>query len=296
MRRSPIGPNVSGPDNDDAARLEDLVQRAQAGDRASLETLVARVQDKVYGLSLRMLWHPEEARDATQEILIRVVTRLASFRGESAFFTWVYRVAVNHLLSVRASRLEQQHLTFDLFASDLDEGLSDAPAAANGSAEEALLLEEVKIGCTLGMLSCLDRPHRLAYILGEIMEMDGPEAARVLEIDQAAYRKRLSRARADIVAFMKAKCGLVKPERPCRCRRRVRHAIDRGRVDPRHLLFASDADRAKRFPSVIAGIRRLEELRRAAALYRSHAAPAAPDSLARWMRRLLSTTFRSFPR
>ncbi len=152
------------------------------------------------------------------------------------------------------------------------------------------LLEEVKIGCTLGMLSCLDRPHRVAYILGEILEMDGPEAAGILEIDQTTYRKRLSRARARIVAFMKAKCGLVSPDRPCRCRRRVHHAMDRGRVDPRHLLFASDAGSAQRFPSVLAGIRRLEEARRAAALYRSHPDLVAPESLAEEIRRLITTT------
>ncbi len=281
------------PDDSQETPIEQLVLRARDGDRASLETIVVRIQDKVYGLALRMLWHPEDARDAAQEILIRVVTRLGSFRGESAFLTWVYQVAVNHLLSARASRLEEQRLTFDLFARDLDEGLTERPAGAEGAVDDALLLEEVKVGCTLGMLSCLDRPHRLAYILGEILEMDGPEAARILEIHPTSYRKRLSRARRDIVAFMKAKCGLVNPDRPCRCRRRVRCAIDRGRVDPRHLLFASDANRARRFPSVLAGIRRLEEARRAAALYRSHADPAAPESLAREIRRLIATTPRS---
>ncbi len=274
------------PDEGRETTLEDLVLRARDGDQASLETIVTRIQHKVYGLALRMLWHPEDARDAAQEILIRVVTRLGSFRGESAFLTWVYRVAVNHLLSARASRLEEQRLTFDLFAKDLDEGLLPA---AEGSEDEALLLEEVKIGCTLGMLSCLDRPHRLAYILGEILEMDGREAAGILEIDQTTYRKRLSRARARIVAFMKAKCGLISPDRPCRCRRRVRYAVDRGRVDPGHLLFASDADRAQRFPSVLTGIRRLEEARRAAALYRSHPDLAAPESLAQEIRRLITT-------
>ena len=282
-------------DPDDGTTLEDLVRRARDGDRASLETIVARIQDKVYGLSLRMLWHPEDARDATQEILIRIVTRLGSFRGESAFLTWVYQVAVNQLLSTRASRLERQRLTFDVFGKDLDDGLLEEPPSIEAAADDALLLEEVKVGCTLGMLSCLDRAHRLAYILGEIMEMDGPEAAGVLEIDEPAYRKRLSRARADIVAFMKARCGLVNPERPCRCRRRVRHAVDRGRVDPRHLLFASDPDRARSFPSVLDGIRRLEELRRAAALYRSHPAYPAPDSLATGIRRLIDTALRSFP-
>jgi len=65
------------------------------------------------------------------------------------------------------------------FGAALDEGLSDE-GASRGGADTGLLLEEVKIGCTLGMLQCLDRPHRLAYVLGEILEMEGEEVARVL--------------------------------------------------------------------------------------------------------------------
>jgi RNA polymerase sigma factor (sigma-70 family) len=271
------------------APLEDLVASARTGDRTSLEAIVSRIQDKIYGLSLRMLWHPEDARDATQEILMRVITGLAGFRGESSFLTWVYRVAANYLLTARRSRLEEQQMTFEMFARDLDAGLSEGPSTIETPVEEALLLEEVKVGCTLGMLSCLDRPHRLAYIVGEILELDGPDAARILEIDPPTYRKRLSRARQDIVAFMNARCGLVSPDRSCRCRLRVRRAIELGRVDPRNLRFVSNADRARRFAPVLAEIRRLTRTRRAAALYRSHPDPAAPESLARKIRLLLAS-------
>jgi len=266
--------------------LDELVRRAREGDGESLERLVSGIQDRIYGLSLRMLWHPEDARDATQEILIRIVTRLATFRGESSFSTWAHRVAANYLLSARKSRLEQQGYTFQRFGEDLDEGLSDV-AAVPATGETALLLEEVRVGCTLGMLTCLDRPHRLAYILGEILEMEGEEAARVLAIRPAAFRKRLSRAREAIVAFTRAKCGLVSPERPCRCRRRVDQAVRLGRVDPRRLLFATDAARARRFPEVLAEIRRLQDIRRAAALFRSHPQFAPPADFAAQIRKLV---------
>ncbi|HEV8530261.1 MAG TPA: RNA polymerase sigma factor, partial [Methylomirabilota bacterium] len=236
---------------------------------------MSAIQHRVYGLALRMLWHPEDARDAAQEILIRIVTRLSTFRGASSFSTWAYRVAANYLLTARKSRLEERSYTFQRFGDELDEGLSDA-AAPQASGETALLLEEIKVGCTLAMLTCLDRPHRLAYILGEILEMDGDEAARVLGIGAAAYRKRLSRAREAIVAFTRAKCGLVNPERPCRCRRRLSEAVRLGRVAPGQLLFASDAERARQFPKVLAEVRRLEDVRRAAALFRSHPDFTAP--------------------
>ena len=270
---------------DDGESLEDLVRAARDGDRDALERLVLSIQDRVHGLAIRMLWNPEDARDATQEILIRIVTRLGTFRGASSFTTWVYRVAANHLLTVRKSRLEEQRYTFQRFGSELDDGLSDE-GVPHGP-ETALLLEEVKIGCTLGMLQCLDRPHRLAYILGEILEMEGDEAARVLGIRPAAFRKRLSRARDAVVAFTRAKCGLVNPAQPCRCRRRLPAALRLGRVRLGHLLFASDAERAENFPVVLAEIRRLEEVRRAAALFRSHPSFSASDDAVASIRKLI---------
>src|SRR5215813_7606841 len=167
--------------------LEQLARQAQVGNREALEQLVEQIQNKVYGLSLRMLWHPEDARDATQEILIRVMTHLDSFRGDSAFRTWVYRVASNYLLDTRKSRLEACEYSFEKFGRELNENL----ASADAPADEAVLLEEIRIGCTLGMLLCLDRPHRLAYILGDVMELGHVEAAAALGIRPAAFRKRL---------------------------------------------------------------------------------------------------------
>src|SRR5215831_7757277 len=98
--------------------LDELVTRAQHGDSAALGRLVERIQQKLYQLALRMLWHAEDAKDGTQEILVRVITHLASFRGESSFLTWAYRVAANHLASTRKSRLEKQNYTFQRFGEE----------------------------------------------------------------------------------------------------------------------------------------------------------------------------------
>jgi RNA polymerase sigma factor (sigma-70 family) len=245
------------------------VKEAKSGREPALEELVRLVQGRVYRLALRMLWHPEDAKDAAQEILLRVVTRLGSFRGEAAFGTWVYRIAANHLLDARAGPLERMKISFDAFAADLDAGLAEAPLEqARGGVEAGVLLEEVKIGCTLGMLACLDRPHRLAYILGEILGLADREGAQVLEIAEAAFRKRLSRARKAIFDFTRAKCGLVSEAARCRCGKRVERAIELERVDPKHLLFAEGAGGA-RFAEVEAEVARMESARRAAALYRA---------------------------
>jgi len=89
------------------------------------------------------------------------------------------------------------------------------------------------------------------------------------------------------VAFTKAKCGLISLDRRCRCRRRVRRALELGRIDPQHLLFASDPLKAKHFPAILAEIRRLEAARRAVALYRSHPDFKAPQALGETILRLV---------
>ena len=106
--------------------LEDLARRAIDGDRDALDRLVRDVQGNVYGLALRMLWNREDAEDATQEILVRVVTRLSQFDFRSRLKTWVYRVAVNYILDAKKSPVERMHLSFERFAEDLAEGLSAA--------------------------------------------------------------------------------------------------------------------------------------------------------------------------
>lgn len=270
------------------AALDAQVERAKSGDRAALEAVIEAVQGDVYALALRFLWHPQDAEDAMQEILIRVITGLGGFRGQSRFRTWVYRIACNTLLSLRTQRMERQALSFEEFGEDLVRGLSDARLITKSEVDKALLLEEVKIGCTLAMLLCLDRDHRLAYILGEIMDLDHNEASEVLETPPGTFRKRLSRARKAITSFMLSRCGLVNPANPCRCRKRVSTAISLGRVDPARLTFASSLAQAKGFPQVLKAIRNLEALQRAAALYRSHPEPKASERLALWLRKLVA--------
>jgi RNA polymerase sigma factor (sigma-70 family) len=277
--------SVPGPRDES---LESAVARAKEGDRDALETVVRAVQRDVYGVALRFLWHPQDAEDATQEILLRVVAGLGGYRGDSAFRTWVYRVACNVLLTLRKQRMERRSPRLEEFAEDLTRGLSDEPLRVDGDVGEGLLLEEVKIGCTLAMLTCLDRGHRLAYILGEILELEHREAAEVLGISPTAFRKRLSRARASITSLMIGRCGLANPTNACRCRRRVATAIALGRVDPANLLFASSLEQAKRFPQLLREIRELEETRRAAALYRSHPRPSPAGDFTSWLRARLA--------
>lgn len=90
----------------DRADLEDLICSAIAGDLESIESLVRSLQDEIYRLALRMTGNREDAEDSTQEILIRIVTRLAQFEFRSSLRTWVFRIAVNYILDLKRSRIE----------------------------------------------------------------------------------------------------------------------------------------------------------------------------------------------
>ncbi|TMA27303.1 MAG: RNA polymerase sigma factor [Deltaproteobacteria bacterium] len=259
--------------------LEELARRAVSGDRQAVHDLVGALQGDVYLLALRMMWNRQDAEDATQEILVKVVTQLSQFDFRSRLKTWVYRVATNYLLDVKKSRVERQNLSFALFAEDLESGLStDGP----GDDERSLLIEEVKIGCTLGMLQCLDRPHRLAYLLAEVLGLSADEAADALGVEPAALRKRLQRARERIEAFTRAHCGLVSDSAACRCNRRVPAALQLGRARPDALQFAAAPHS---FEEARALIRQADGARRALELYRTS---RPSDSAVDFARRVLS--------
>ncbi|MDQ4133694.1 MAG: RNA polymerase sigma factor [Actinomycetota bacterium] len=263
----------------DGDALRDVAFAAAGGETDALERLVAAVQDDVYRLALRMVWHPEDAKDATQEALVRIVTRVGTYRGEASFRTWAYRVAANHLVNWRKSRAEQENLTFRRFADDLHEGLADDGASRP---DAALLAEEVKLGCTLGMLLCLDREHRLAYVLADVLELRSEDGAYVCDVSPTAFRQRASRARAKLRAFVGEHCGLVNAEAACRCDRRVDAAVRLGRVDPDRLLFA-------RREAVSAAVRDMEHLHDLGSLMRSHPDYRAPAAVTEKVRALLSS-------
>jgi RNA polymerase sigma factor (sigma-70 family) len=252
-----------------------LVARAVDGDNAALEEVIRLLQDPLYRLALRMVRRPSDAEDATQEILIRVITRLATWHGEAKLMTWSYRVAVNYLLNLRRGiSAEATSLSFDEFRDGLAEGLADADYRGP---EARVLAEEMRLSCTQAMLQCLERHERIAFVLGEIFELSSVDAAWILDTTPAAFRKRLERARNRIRGFMESTCGLVNPSAFCRCARRVPAAIALGRIDPdtpalvTHRVSASGRDVAQ-------AAAQLATLHDAAAVLRAHPDYAAPRS------------------
>ena len=224
-----------------------LVRAAVQGDRLALERLVRRHQGFIYSLAQRMLYAPEDAADATQEILISIVTNLASYRGEAAFRTWAYRIAVRQLLAFKKGRVEHVVHDFNCFAQTLDATPDlDPPDEGSLPVDVRLVIEEAKVGCLMAMLLCLDREHRMAFVLGEIFEASDAVAAEVLGISADNARQRLARARQQLRQFLTGRCGLLDETGSCHCARKTQGFIRQGIVDPHRLRFTQvHLDRAR---------------------------------------------------
>ena len=285
---------INNPLADNPSDHEDqgLVLRARSGDRKALEELVQRHQAWIYNIAARMLYHPQDAEDATQEILIKVLTRLSSFEGRSSFRTWLYRIVVNHVLNMKRGRVELQHASIDFasYGAALDATPDlELPDPKGTSVENDLLVTEAMISCTSGMLLCLDREQRLTFILGAIFDVSDTVAAEVLEITPDNFRQRLARARRDLRNFMNDKCGLVNQANPCRCAKKTRAFIEAGYVDPENLLFVREriGEVREAVPKVHEALSTMDE--KCAEIFRGHPFYKAPD-LAPMLRRLVART------
>jgi RNA polymerase sigma factor (sigma-70 family) len=271
---------------DDDLADADLVEQTKNGDREALEKLVLRHQAWIYNIAVRMVFQPHDAEEVTQEVLVKVITKLSTFKGESKFRTWLYRIAANHVLNMKRREVETQ--TFATYGAAINGTPDlDLPDPKSVPVEVPLLVEEAKLGCTTGMLLCLDRKQRLIFTLGEILRVSDTVGGEVLEMTADNFRQCLARARRDLYSFMNNQCGLVNKNNPCRCPKKTRGFIEAGHVDPHHLLFAGPhVERVK--DAAAETVRQIEDVLEGqyAAIYRDHPFLQPADQV-NWLRRML---------
>ena len=216
----------------------DLIQKATAGDKKALETVLIGVQDLIFNLSLRMLGTFPDAEDATQDILLKIITHLSSIKGESSFSTWVFSIASNHLKSYQKHMFAKFPLSFEFYGDDIrNADINDVPDLTQ-NVERSVLAEELKLSCTNVMLQCLDAESRCIFILGTMFKVDSRIAGDILGITPEAYRQRLSRVRKKVADFLKEYCGEY-GNGTCRCSDRVDYAIQNHRLNPEQLDFTA---------------------------------------------------------
>lgn len=218
---------------------EILIRKSVAGNEMALEALVKKHQNWVFNTAIIFVGDRDEAQDITQEVLIKMVTKLSTFNRKSEFRTWLYRIIKNHFLNMRRGKYEQGASTFEEFGKALD-NTPNTDFRASNEAEHKLIVNEAKISCMNGMLLCLDREQRLIFLLGELFEFPDTVGAEVMEISRENFRVRLHRAKKQLYTFMNGKCGLVNKKNPCRCARKTAGFIKAGCVDPKTLQFQSN--------------------------------------------------------
>jgi RNA polymerase sigma factor (sigma-70 family) len=270
------------------------LEAAIAGDLMALDAVLLAIQAGVYNLAVRVLGHREDAADSTQEILLKVVTHLSSFRGESAFTTWVWRVAHNHLMTARTRSAEAAEVSLEGLAERLGLGLDFADSLAQAQGEpmpltpqDKLEARQVALACTQSMLMALDREQRLIYVIDTVFDLPSKEAAAVVGITPDAYRQRLSRTRARMDAFVGQTCGLANPDAACTCERQmpaIRHARKTGGIGKASVI-AIHPEELQEAEHQFAAFTRVSD---AAAIFRGHPRYRAPEAMRSAIRAVLT--------
>ncbi len=274
---------------------ETLVAATQ-GDLAALDQLLMHIQPGVFNLAVRMLGNREDAADATQEILLKVVTHLGTFKGEAAFATWIFQIARNHLLNAITRGKEHPEVSLEAMQDRLQQGLdygeSVRPLRQDGDAltpEDKLAARQVALSCTQNMLMTLDRDHRLAYVLDTVFGLPSKEAALVLDITAAAYRQRLSRARAKLDTFAATTCGLASERAACQCEKQLpalkAQPNNNTKGKPAPKLVAIHREEMLEAQKNLDALVRVGE---AAAIFRAHPQYQAPETMRMAIRAVLS--------
>ena len=217
-----------------------LINQALKGNKIALENLIKKHQNFIYNVALAMVSDHNDASDITQEVLIKVITKLGTFRRESNFKSWLYRIVKNHFLNSKRRKYEITPISFSDFGEGLDSTSNELLENYSYKIDNKILIEEAKISCMKGMLLCLDREQRFIYIIGELFEFTDTIGSEILEISKANFRVKLHRAKTQLYNFMNNKCGLINKDNPCRCVRKTAGFIKKGYVDPVNLYFQKD--------------------------------------------------------
>ena len=189
---------------------ETLAARAAAGDDRAFEEIVARYERRVFRVACR-LTSETDAPDVLQNTFLQVYRNLPSFRGESRFATWLYRIATNAALMVRRARTRKPAESLDAFMPRFDEhGMhADLPAQlqvasrADELIDRQALVEKARAG-----VARLPDVYRDAFVLRDLEEMSTTDVAQVLGVEPATVRQRVHRARLLLRGYLSDLVGV----------------------------------------------------------------------------------------
>ena len=178
-----------------------LVKRAQTGDIAAYDELIQRYQERVYSTVYHMTSNHEDANDLTQEAFIKAHKALPSFKGDSSFFTWVYRIAVNKTINFLKTRKNKIHLSLN----DLDFNAEHDPDLVSFISDRTprrdLNLSELQEKLNEAMQKLSDT-HRLVVTLHDVQGLSHEEISKIMDCNTGTVRSRLFYARQQLQALL----------------------------------------------------------------------------------------------
>ena len=173
-----------------------LVQRVQQGDKAAFDLLVIKYQHKIVHLVNRYVKDPSEAQDVAQDAFIKAYKALADFRGDSAFYTWLYRIAINTAKNYLLSR-SRRHTTYEVDMQDAEQ-TENAPQLKDIETPEHQLMNDQIINVIKQAIEKLPDEMRIAITLREFEGMSYEEIADAMDCPIGTVRSRIFRAREAI--------------------------------------------------------------------------------------------------
>lgn len=174
-----------------------LVQRVQRGDKSAFDVLVRKYQHKVVKLVMRYMRDPADAEDVAQEAFIKAYRALPQFRGDSAFYTWLYRIAINTAKNAIVSR-DRSPVDFDLDLQDAEGSYDMQARLADTETPEALALTDEIRTIVNRSIESLPEDLRTAIVLRELEGLSYEEIAATMDCPVGTVRSRIFRAREAI--------------------------------------------------------------------------------------------------
>lgn len=188
-----------------------LVRAAQQGDERAFRDLVVKHQRRIYQLALGMMKDPDEAMDIAQETFVKVHRYLPTFKGDSTFFTWTYRIAMNLCLDAQRKKGRLERVGSDEGDDAEIEAAMDPPSAALAGPQHAALNEELKEKLAEA-LAGLSENHRAILLLRELSGLSYEELAQTLGIRKGTVMSRLFHARLKMQRKLREYLGSDAPE------------------------------------------------------------------------------------